>query len=485
MKEDHKAYSRREFLKVAGIAGATVGVGTGLGGLMAACGGEEATSTTAAEATTTSQSAVTSAGGTVTTTATTISTAAEEGRPLRIGMVEPQTGTLAGHAIGVDWALKRFARALPDGIVCADGKKRVIEILNRDTQSDSNRAAQVTGDLITNDTVDIVVSGGAPDTYLPSAGVCETLGCPSLSDAGPWQAFWYQRNPPAEGFKWTWGNLLGTEQSIHCFMEMWDQIPNNKVVGMLLKNDAEGASWSGENSATGLLKANGYKIVEPSMYPVGAEDFTEQISIFKKEGCDIICGASNPPDFTNFWTQAYQQGFRPKLVSSGNALLFPQTLDAIGDIGVGLLGEVGWHRSFPFKDSLTGDDANAMADDFEATMGMQYSSGSAGPYVLIEWAVDVLKRAKNPEDKESVVEAIGTTNMESTFGPIDFTSPVDKDPMAPDSHHPVKNCRKMPFAGSQWVKATDGEWEFKNEVCSVKTAPGCEVTAQVLPLSYS
>ena len=42
-----KAVSRRDFLKIAGIAGATVGVGAGLGGLLAACGGgtEETTTT--------------------------------------------------------------------------------------------------------------------------------------------------------------------------------------------------------------------------------------------------------------------------------------------------------------------------------------------------------------------------------------------------------------------------------------------------------
>ena len=47
---DGKAVSRRDFLKIAGIAGATIGVGAGLGGLVAACGG---TTTTTAGPTTT------------------------------------------------------------------------------------------------------------------------------------------------------------------------------------------------------------------------------------------------------------------------------------------------------------------------------------------------------------------------------------------------------------------------------------------------
>ena len=40
------AVSRREFLKVAGVAGATVGAGARPGGLLAACGGSTTTTAT-------------------------------------------------------------------------------------------------------------------------------------------------------------------------------------------------------------------------------------------------------------------------------------------------------------------------------------------------------------------------------------------------------------------------------------------------------
>ncbi len=48
MADIHKEVSRREFLKIAGIAGATIGVGAGLGGVLAACGEEKPATTTAA-----------------------------------------------------------------------------------------------------------------------------------------------------------------------------------------------------------------------------------------------------------------------------------------------------------------------------------------------------------------------------------------------------------------------------------------------------
>ncbi len=69
MEESSKQYSRREFFKLAGLAGAAI-AGTGaLGGLMAACGGDEATTTTAAGTATTAGGTATTAGGTATTAA--------------------------------------------------------------------------------------------------------------------------------------------------------------------------------------------------------------------------------------------------------------------------------------------------------------------------------------------------------------------------------------------------------------------------------
>ena len=272
----------------------------------------------------------------------------------------------------------RFERVLPDGIIGADGKQRKIQVLKRDTQSDSNRAAQVTADLIMQDTVDLILSGGAPDTYMPSAGTCEALGCPSLSNAGPWQAFWYERQPPAEGFHWTYGDFVGSEQSVACFIDMFSQVPNNKVVGILAKNDAEGMSWMGPKAATAVFEAMGYTLVESSLYAAGHRGLQRANLHFQEGGLRACLWHEQRAGLHQLLEAVHPAGFQPRAVQHRQRALFPQTLDAIGDVGIGLWAEIGWHRSFPFKDYLTGDDANALADDFEATMNMQYGSGSTG-----------------------------------------------------------------------------------------------------------
>lgn len=478
MREEHEgtftaAVSRRQFLKLAGIAGAAVGMGAGLGGLVAACGGDDETTTTAAggEATTTTAGTGTTAGAT-----TTVSAGGEAGRELKVGLVEPKTGPLASYAIPNDWWTEHAANAVKDGIVGGDGKVHMVKIMRVDTQSDSNRAAQVTGDLILNDNIDVILAAGSPDTVVPVADQCEANSTPAVFTHCPWQAVFKRESTPEEGYQWIWGLLNGAEQTMADFTDMFEQIPNNKVVGMLFANDADAQAWMRPDAAPKVFEAKGYKLVVPTYYQGGADDFTAQISMFKKEGIDIICGTNTPPDFTNFWKQSIQQGLTPKLVSTGKALLFPQTLEAIGDIGYGLLGEMQWSPKWPFKDSLTGMTCAELGADFETKAEVQWTQ-VIGEYAMFEWAVDAFKRAKNPEDKASVAEALGTTNMMTVKGPIDFTQDIGTD------FHPVKNNVKPLYAGGQWVKGT-GKYKFDFVQCSSAVAPGTEVEAKVQPMVY-
>lgn len=170
-----RSVSRREFLRLAGLAGAAFGLSAGLGGALAACGEAEETTTTAGGATTS-----TSGGST-----TSVSARPEVGRDIKIGLVSPKTGALALFAKADDWWTEFALAAQGDGFVCGDGKLHKFTFIKADSQSDSNRAAQVAGDLITNNKVDIVMCSGSPDTVNPVADQAETLGCPNISNFVP------------------------------------------------------------------------------------------------------------------------------------------------------------------------------------------------------------------------------------------------------------------------------------------------------------
>lgn len=465
----NRSVSRRDFLRLAGVAGIAVAFGGTAGGLLSACGDEEAPSTTTTSANTTSSSSPSATTGTSETSgSTSVSSGPTGGRPIKVGVAAPRTGALALFAVPMEWYVSHIKEATKDGVLCGDGTTRQLDIIIRDTQSDSNRAASVTADLIQVDGVDIMTAGGSPDTVNPSADQCEALGCPGLFNQSPWQAFAYGRQIPEEGFKWTYLHDIGSEQTITNFVYMFDQVPNNKVVGMLFANDADAVAWMDPSAAPKVFAEKGYTLVTPDYYMEGAEDFTQQISVFKKEGCDIICGTNNPPSFINFWKQAYQQGYQPKLVSSGKALIFASAVEAMGDIGNGLIGEVTWHPRWPYKDSVTGWDGAQIVEDYEAVTQTQWTCALKG-YALMEWVVDIFKRAANPEDKESVVEAIANSNFTNIVGHCDFTSPIDVN-----TWHPVKNVYKAAYSGGQWVKGTKNPYEL--HLCAAVEVPGFDGT---------
>ena len=108
----------------------------------------------------------------------------------------------------------------------------------------------------------------------------------------------------------------------------------------------------------------GYKLHDPGRYQVMNNDFTSQISAFKAAGAEIVVGNMIPPDFATFWSQAAQQGFKPKIVTIGKALLFPSVVQSLGARGDGLTSEIWWTPTFPFKSGLTGQSAKQLTDAY-------------------------------------------------------------------------------------------------------------------------
>ena len=437
-----KSVSRREFLKLAGIAGATVGAAGGLGGLVAACGSEETTTTTTASATTTTAAPQTTTTAAVSTTA--VSAGAETGREIKIGVVNPLTGAFAVLASAEEWAKSIMEETFKDGVVSGDGKNHPVTILLRDAQSDSARAAQVAGDLIVNDKVDILMAGGSPSICNPAADQAEANGCPFLGTNNPWTAFVFGRkNDGKTPFKWTYLHSLGGEQMHMCLADAFTKIPTNKKIALLFPNDADGqAQADPKTGVPPVYAAFGYEVLAPGLYPPGAEDFTDQITQFKKAGCEVLSGAVPPPDFSNFWKQSLQQGFHPKVPSMTLAIGFPKALEALGASGVNLMGEGGWNASWPFTDWITGLTCRQLSDKFEKDTGMQWQPSIGSGMDKYEMAFDVIKRCTNIDDKNAIVDAIKTMKLECVGGPVDFTAPIDANAFTPDSFRPHPNVVK-------------------------------------------
>jgi branched-chain amino acid transport system substrate-binding protein len=477
--------TRRQFLKTAGLAGAVVGAGGGLAGLLAACGGGSPTTSASAASTatsgvaTTSSSAATSTSSSAVVSSTTVSSQAETGREIKLGFVYPETGFLAFFGPGDKWSLSRWKEFIGQGKVLGDGKNHPINIISYDTQSDTNRASQVAGDLISNNNVDMLMAAGSALTCNPVSDQGEAAGVPVLNVSCPWETWFYARKgDPAVGFKWTFVQNSGMRESGLNYVYAWNQIPSNKKVGCMFGNDADGLGWADEK--TGLapyLKDAGYTVVDPGRFQPGTEDYTQQIQVFKKAGVEVVMAVMTPPDFTNFWHQVYQQGLRSSLKSAGVslALLFEATCEAIGPTVYNTHDETSFHKDFPYKSTLTGETCAQLADSYSA-FTKQVWAFPIIHYSAFEWAFDALKRAKNPENKDSILEAILATNMTTVGGPLDLTAPVKMG-----TPHPVKNAVTCASAIQQWQKGTSSTEPYLSVLIGSGVNPEVKATP-LLPL---
>lgn len=363
---------------------------------------------------------------------------------LKIGYVSPKTGPLAGFAEADDYIVDGINKAFAGGLQ-NNGKSWGVEIIVKDSQSNPNRAAEVASQLILEDEVDLLLGAATPDTTNPVSDQAEVNGTPCITTDCPWQPYFFGRGgDPAKGFESTYHFFWGLEDVIANFTALWDQAGVAKKVGGLFPNDADGNAWGdAELGFPKPLAAAGYTLTDPGRYQPLSDDFSAQITAFKAAGAEIVTGVMIPPDFGTFWGQAAQQGFNPKVVTIGKALLFPSAVEALGDRGNGLTSEIWWSPNHPFVSSLTGDSAKALAEGYVAATDRPWTQPIGFRHALFEVVADVVKRAADLEDPAAVVEAIRTTNLNTIVGPVDWST------------GPVKNVSKTPLVAGQWKKAGD------------------------------
>jgi branched-chain amino acid transport system substrate-binding protein len=388
---------------------------------------------------------------------------------IKVGYVSPQTGPLAPFGEADKFVLDGVNAALKNGLTIG-GRQYAVDIVVRDSQSNPNRAGEVAGELILKERVDLMVVASTPETTNPVSDQCELNEVPCISTVAPWQPWFFARGgDPKKGFNWTYHFFWGLEDIIAVFTNMWKSLPTNKSVGGLFPNDGDGNAWGDKQRGfPPVLAKDGFTLNDPGRYQNLTQDFSAQIAAFKKANAEIVTGVVIPPDFKTFWTQAAQQGFKPKIVSVGKALLFPPSIEALGELGDGLTTEVWWSPHHPFKSSLTGASAKEFADGYEKATGKQWTQPIGFVHALFEVTMDSLKRTKDPSKKAAIRDAIVATKLDTIVGPIAWGG------------GPVRNVAKTPLVGGQWVKGK--KYKYELVIVNNETAMNIPTQAKIRPM---
>lgn len=372
--------------------------------------------------------------------------------PIKIGYVSPQSGPLSAFSEADSYMIAKFEQT-----AAAQGLN--VQVVVKDSQSNPNRAADVARELIVRNEVNLICVASTPETTNPVCTIAEAEGIPVISSVAPWQPWFIgQQGNPNDPSSWQEFDYVhhffwGLEDNVSVFLNMWNAIDNNRSLAMLYPNDADGNAWVSDQGLPPKATEAGYKLSDPGRFQVLSDDFSAQINAYKDSAAELVTACVIPPDFTTFWTQARQQGFKPKLATIAKALLFPEVVVSLGDLGHNLAVEVYWTPQFPFNSSLTGESCADLAKGFEKAQKRQWTQPVGFTHALFEVAADAIKRASDPTDGDALAAAVASTNLNTVVGNIAW----GKENVPSFAR---KNVAKTPLVGGQWRRRNDGGFDL-------------------------
>ncbi len=378
-----------------------------------------------------------------------------------VGRVVPLTGPLASFGEGTPYVEQSAIDAInARGGVVLDGKRCRLELVCVDSGSSVAQAGNAARELIAAG-VDIMMVSNTADTVSPVSAVCEREGIACISVDAPASA-WVMGGP----YQNSWHTFFDNENEMLCFLEAWESIESNKTIGLITANDAEGVEIT--TFIQNFAAAKGYKLVDPGRYSIGAEDYSDFVSAFARNQCDIILGVMNTEDFSRFWQQCTAGDYRPKMCTVAKSCLFASDVEELGELANGLITEVWWNRDFPYISSISGWTSAQLAEDYLAHYdpSLTMAPPTVGyKHANVEILYDILTRAGSL-DLAAVNAAAAATDLNTVVGHVAFNG----------DHVSVMAC-----VTGQWIRNEDGS--YRQEIVGNYLLPAVEVTADIILIS--
>ena len=216
-----------------------------------------------------------------------------------IGRPIPTSGPVAAFNESTPWLDNTaIAEINKDGGIYIKefGKKLPIKVSILDTESNPTKAAELASKLVLKDKVDFMYVSSTPATGNPVSAVCERAKTPCIVTADPLE-MWLPGGP----YHWSFNAGVSVIEFAEVFLQAWEQVETNKIVGLCAQNDADGVAWA--QGAAAVAEPAGYKTIDFGRFPPGTSDYTSQINGWKKENVEILNSNMAPPDFNILWKQ--------------------------------------------------------------------------------------------------------------------------------------------------------------------------------------
>jgi len=358
-----RTVSRREFLKYAGIAGAAVGLGGGLGGVLAACGDDEETTTTAAGTETTAGGTETTMGGTETTMGGTETTAGQEPPSvdkITIGAARPISGVNAiFEEAHFGPAYKLWVQDMNEagGLVVA-GKPLPIEMIVYDDQSDLDQSMRLLTKLMEEDKVNFVFGPCSTAFTFAAAGVANAHKYLLFGSEGGATTL---ENEMASGSLPYYFQVLNysNHNQMPVFADLCQELGiKSASIGYI--DDLHGIEYQAQSQV--FFADAGVEILSNTPIPPGIKDVTSIVKQWESEAADVICSYQYPPENILTISTLQQLNINPKAFLGGPGC----STQAIYDIWGGGADQIFFEGAWTYEQS---PEVKAYYDKLSAFVG--------------------------------------------------------------------------------------------------------------------
>ena len=384
---------------------------------------------------------------------------------IKIGYVNPTTGALAGNGEGCEWAVKQITDYVNEHPITVDGKEKKIEVIVYDSESDQNTCTEMAQKLIEEDNIDLMIAIQTPNTVIPVVQVAERYGIPCIATQAPVDPV----SVSLDEFKWTYDFFYTLDDVYESQRALWEKAGYKRgsgaKVGLLFANDTDGTSW--HDLFIRRLAEDGYTAVDPGQYPSKTTDFTNVANKFKEEKIDLIAGTNIPPDFMNAYNAVIAAGVEVGCVTMGKCCLLQSDVEALGELSDGIMTQVWWAPTNPFKSDLTGITCAKINEKYMKDNGRVMPQPTAFAYAGLELAVQAFTKA-GTTDKEKVYKAIGELTCETIVGAVDYSNELNGLPYA-----------RSILTGGQWQRDKNGELQLV--IIDNSLHPEIPTTGEYLP----
>ncbi len=297
------------------------------------------------------------------------------------------------------------------GGINVNGEKYKVEIIYKDDQSDAQRSAKLTEQLITEEKVNYLLGPYSSGISAATAAIAEKYNKLTIVPLA---------NAPSlyeNGYKNLFGVLPLATTYLNGVLDIAKTLdPNLKKVA-IISPDAL-FSLSVAEGAKQYAETNGFEVVYYDKYPADAKDLSSMITKIKGAGAQILLGTGYLADGVLAVRNAKDLGYKPAIMAFTIATSIPDFRKSLGADAEGVMGGEWWTPNMQWQGDIFGS-AGDYAQLFKKEFGEEpayYSAAASVTGIILQKAIE---KAGSLE-VDAVRDTMRGLDIQTFWGPIRF-----------------------------------------------------------------